>query len=293
MGTRGGSPHRSQQRTNRAAYNNWAAQRRRAPTNASQPTANVTSPDAGQRRRGNRRAVINEIQSPERFSPESNGATSSSGGLNGIRELLDNIDAAIPDDSIISIHDDMPESNQASQTVTNSVNSSSPPANSFRGGGRLRTRRRLPLNLSQRGGSHGSRNVGTNFADPSSPTQLTPPQESPSPSANDISIASRRRRNIPPLRFRTANAIGDNLSGSSDDLSITDTQFAGSRPHNDPIQGNFNPYPQGLGTEDDPVEISPGKTLCLVGSCLTAIFGSLVLSIILLLLLRSKVSIIH
>ena len=249
IATRRGSPPRSQHQTNRTSHNSWATQRGRAPTNRSQQSSGAISPShRGQRQRGNRRSVSNDLQSPEQNVSNSSSET----GLNGIRQLLDNIDASIPDDSIITIPDVTSESNQATQAAVTSFNNL-PPTYSFIHGGR-RFRPRLPLNggASHRGANNSRRSLDVTSTDNANSTQQRSPRNntSTSPSRNDGSIASRRQRNIPPLRFSSSNMMVRELSSdSSDDQSYA--EISATRPHIQPAQD--------LGTEDDPYELSPGK----------------------------------
>ncbi|GFS05597.1 RING finger protein 44 [Elysia marginata] len=257
---RGGSPPRSQQRGNRATYNNWASQRQRAPTsNAS------GSPERGQRQRGARRATVHSVQSPDLFdSPVPNEGLSNSSsdtGLNRIRQLLDNIDNYISaDDTVISIHDDAPQSSQPAQSEAESPNNRSQSTYSSIHGARPRIRRRLPFDgrSSNRGANQSTnRTSQASSPSPANSTQLTSPQNNLATEFSpglDISPASRRFQNI-PLRFRRENVLRAPSPDSSDDQLVS--ELGAARPHIEPIQANAGSFLQGLGTEEEPFELSP------------------------------------
>ncbi|RUS80450.1 hypothetical protein EGW08_011819 [Elysia chlorotica] len=272
ISTRRGSPPRSQQQqTNRLSYNNWASHRGRAVSNSSQQSGDATNPSIrnqrqrgntnpsirNQRQRGNRRVVVHELDSPEGNGTISN--SSSETGLNRIRQMLDDIDASIPDDSVISIENDSLESNSGTQAAATASFNNPPQTYSSIHGSR-RFRRRPPFNggTPHRGASNGPRNHNVNTPDrANSVQQISSPRISTGTSEwrHDGSMASRRQMNIPPPLFGRSNLMVRELSSdSSDDQSISEP--SAFRPHIQPVRANSNLFVQGLGTEEEPFELS-------------------------------------
>ncbi|GFO17749.1 RING finger protein [Plakobranchus ocellatus] len=255
---RGGSPPHPQQRNSRAAYNNWASRRSRGAANSLSPNSPAVNLSGNhQRQRGNVRLIGAEPESPDLANSvptEDLPQGSNELGLNRIGHLLEEIDSAIPDDSVINVINDTPQHNfphpGPSECRTPNVQTSGHRT-------RARPRRRLPLNTgsSLRGGTNnGTRNSDNNYA---GANQAPPNNTSPSRLNRPNAFTRIGRIAPPPLRFGPASNFGELSSDSSDDLSTSDSHFAPSRPQIRPLQVNTNPFLQGLGTEDNPFELSP------------------------------------
>lgn len=154
-------------------------------------------------------------------------------GLNGVRQLLDDVDAQLPSFEDASVN---PGDVQSSVSVSNSLRNRTTSPNSHRGE-RRRARRRVQH---QNPGQFRSETFVRN----TSPSRQNRQHHSTGP-------------HITPLRF--SSGLSESPSATSPTVEHTSARFVDGFFGPTRQLGPFpNPYFRGYGTEDEPYELSPG-----------------------------------